>query len=60
VLIDGEEREIIIIRDFSDSVAIEKLQLTHQEDNALSEYVSHEINIVFSKHCNIIDKVILT
>jgi hypothetical protein len=39
VKIDGEEREIIIIRDFSDSVAIEKLLLTQQEDNAFTEFV---------------------
>jgi hypothetical protein len=58
VKIDGEPREIILIRDFSTDIAIEKLILTKQEDNANTEFIQKEIDLVFFKHWQVIDTIL--
>ena len=44
VIIDGEDRDIILIRDFSDSIANQKILLTQKEDVAYFELVHKEID----------------
>ena len=44
VTIDGEPRIIVQIRDFSDSINLEKIQLQQKEDNARQDLVSSELD----------------
>ena len=43
VMIDGEERIIVMIRDFSDSVNAEKMKLKQKEDNTKLEMINQEL-----------------
>jgi len=56
VIIDGEDREIVLIREFSDQINIEKILLKQREDNEHTEIMQIEITAEFSRHCNIIDE----
>lgn len=55
VNIDGADKDIVLIREFSDQINIEKILLKQREDNEHTEFIQTEINAEFSKHCNVID-----
>ena len=49
---------ILIIRDFSDSVNFEKMQLKLKEEKVSQIIVTSELNKIFHEHSNAIDKVV--
>jgi hypothetical protein len=48
---------MVLIRDFSDSIQIEKVMLKQSEDNARTNLIQSELKKVFSKHCLSVEKV---
>jgi len=58
VVIDGEERIIVMIKDYSDSINFHKNELQTKEDNYMLNIINQDLDSVFSEHCVTLDTLI--
>jgi hypothetical protein len=56
VFIDGEKRLIVMIRDMTDSIEVERIQIKLREENARQIMINKEFNDVFESHSRAIDE----
>jgi len=47
VIIDGEKKLIVLIRDYSDSIKFEKILLKQKEEDCRMNLIQNELNIAF-------------
>ena len=47
VIIDGEKKLIVLIRDYSDSINFEKILLKQKEEDCRMNLIQNELNIAF-------------
>ena len=47
VIIDGEKKLIVLIRDYSDSIKFEKIILKQKEEDCRMNLIQNELNIAF-------------
>jgi hypothetical protein len=47
VIIDGEKKLIVIIRDYSDSIKFEKILLKQKEEDCRMNLIQNELNNAF-------------
>jgi len=58
VEVDGEKMLIVLIRDFSDSINIEKMQLKQNDEKVSQVLMGNQLNEVFNQHSNSIASLV--